>query len=426
MSSSSAVDITVTLVSTASGQSESFPLSPSTTIAELLDWAKALFGVDGNVRLYKDGKLLSNPSSSLKAAGIVNGDLIAAQSAIAALPSAPPPTASTPAGSGGLDFSNLFAAQSAGSTNAASASLLSEVAPAPSYYPGMSLSDAVAHNPHPHTFVSLLFSKEHLRKELNYHNPRLAVRLESQSLEEAVRIWREEMVKGGIQKAVQNSSHYHIEQDMKRRLVQNPGDIEAKRYFAKQSSQELIQEQYYQMMNEYPEAMGRVLMLYVEANINGHSIQAFCDSGAQATIMSKKTATQCGVLDLIDERFAGTAVGVGTGKILGRIHMVQMQIGDSYFPCSVTVMDDPGEGAAEMPFLLGLDMMKRHACSIDLERGVLKFRLAPGQYMETPFLHEKDLAEAQGGTKGFDPQKSNEEFLRRQREESEDDPSMKD
>jgi DNA damage-inducible protein 1 len=362
----------------------------------------------------------------LKAAGIVNGDLIAAQSAIAALPSAPPPTASTPAGSGGLDFSNLFAAQSAGSTNAASASLLSEVAPAPSYYPGMSLSDAVAHNPHPHTFVSLLFSKEHLRKELNYHNPRLAVRLESQSLEEAVRIWREEMVKGGIQKAVQNSSHYHIEQDMKRRLVQNPGDIEAKRYFAKQSSQEFIQEQYYQMMNEYPEAMGRVLMLYVEANINGHSIQAFCDSGAQATIMSKKTATQCGVLDLIDERFAGTAVGVGTGKILGRIHMVQMQIGDSYFPCSVTVMDDPGEGAAEMPFLLGLDMMKRHTCSIDLERGVLKFRLAPGQYMETPFLHEKDLAEAQGGTKGFDPQKSNEEFLRRQREESEDDPSMKD
>jgi DNA damage-inducible protein 1 len=177
-------------------------------------------------------------------------------------------------------------------------------------------------------------------------------------------------------------------------------------------------------MQEYPESMGKVLMLYVEAVINEHPIQAFVDSGAQTTIMSKNCAQKCGIFDLVDTRFAGVAVGVGTGKILGRIHLVQLQIGHGHFPCSVTIMDDatmPMAGGKkgeanphEMEFLLGLDMLKRHTCSIDLEQGKLKFRLSPGQYMETPFLHEKDLDESKGGTRGFNAEKSNEELFQAQ------------
>jgi hypothetical protein len=69
----------------------------------------------------------------------------------------------------------------------------------------------------------------------------------------------------------------------------------------------------------------------------------------------------------------------------------------------------------DMDFLLGLDMLKRHLCSIDLEQGKLKFRLAPGKYLETPFLHEKDLDESKGGTKGFNAEKSNNELMEAQR-----------
>ena len=176
------------------------------------------------------------------------------------------------------------------------------------------------------------------------------------------------------------------------------------------------------MMQEYPESLGRVLMLYIEAKVNGHPVQAFVDSGAQSTIMSKKTATMCGLMDLLDTRFKGVAVGVGTGVILGRIHIVQLQLGDYYFPCTITIMDDPppGSEAKDMPFLLGLDMLKRHTCSIDLEKHVLKFRLAPGQFFETPFLHEKDLDESQGGTKGFDAEKANMELAEMQRKREEE------
>ena len=191
-----------------------------------------------------------------------------------------------------------------------------------------------------------------------------------------------------------------------------------------------------QAMQEYPESMGRVLMLYINAKINTHPLQAFVDSGAQMTIMSKSCAQRCGILHLLDTRFHGMAVGVGTGKILGRIHIVQLQIGDYHFPCSVTIMDDatlPRAGGAEndneasaakpkdMDLLLGLDMLKRFNCSIDLMESKLKFRLG-SSILETPFLHEKDLDESKGGTKGFDATKSNQELedaQRKHREEQE-------
>jgi phage FluMu protein gp41 len=101
----------------------------------------------------------------------------------------------------------------------------------------------------------------------------------------------------------------------------------------------------------------------------------------------------------------------------GKIHILQLQIGTAFFPCSVSVMDDPAPGATEMPFLLGLDMMKRHVCSVNLQKGVLQFPLAG---VEIPFLHEKDLGTEQGGTRGFDANKANqevEEFLRKEQEE---------
>jgi len=176
-------------------------------------------------------------------------------------------------------------------------------------------------------------------KELNYHNPRLASKLRGQPFDGAVRIWQEETVKGSIARALQSTTKYHAENVMTQRLAKDPNDAEAKAYFDEKERKKMVQHQYEQMMEEYPEAMGRVLMLYIEVKINGHPVQAFCDSGAQATIISKKTAIECGLERYIDTRFEGTAVGVGTGKIVGRIHICQLQVQTYHFPCSLTVMD---------------------------------------------------------------------------------------
>jgi hypothetical protein len=62
-------------------------------------------------------------------------------------------------------------------------------------------------------------------------------------------------------------------------------------------------------------------------------------------------------------------------------------------------------------------MMKRHTATIDLAQHCLRFRISGDQYMEVPFLHEKDLdAATQGGTRGFDANKANQELLNNQME----------
>lgn len=80
-------------------------------------------------------------------------------------------------------------------------------------------------------------------------------------------------------------------------------------------------------MENIPESFGRVVMLYVDIKINGIATKCFVDSGAQSTIMSAKCAEQCNLKRLIDTRFSGEARGVGSGRILGRVHMAQMELG---------------------------------------------------------------------------------------------------
>ena len=421
--------INVSIVSAQTGQSEVMTVDPSVmTVGQMLELGQAFLpNVDPETdQLLRDGRVL-RVEHTLAQEGVQMNDMLLIQPAAAVAQPLPPQQQQ----GGLLDFSSLLAAAPAPTTTHASSSSSANHNNDVVYYPSMHFDEAVHYNPHPRNIVQLLLTKEHLWKELHYHNPKLGMAMAAvkHNAEDAVRVWQQHIVQGSIQKAMAQTQSYHRDREMKERLQRNSNDEEAVAYFRKQDSKKLVQQQYFQMMEEYPEAMSKVLMLYIPARINGHEVQAFCDSGAQMTIMSKKVAMQCGIFDMLDDRFQGIASGVGTGKILGRIHLVELQLqspdGVQYhFHCTITVMDDAAKGATDMPFLLGLDMMKRHQCQIDLEKGVLRFRIPPTQHLEVAFLHEKDLDESQGGTKGFDAALANAKLMQEEEAMDEDDAAV--
>ncbi|XP_072442640.1 protein DDI1 homolog 2 isoform X1 [Chiloscyllium punctatum] len=220
----------------------------------------------------------------------------------------------------------------------------------------------------------MLLANPHELSLLKERNPPLAEALLSGDLDKFTRVLREQQLERARR-----------EQERIRLLNADPFDLEAQAKIEEDIRQQNIEENMTIAMEESPESFGQVVMLYINCKVNGMPVKAFVDSGAQMTIMSQACAERCNIMRLVDRRWAGIAKGVGTQKIIGRVHLAQVQIEGDFLPCSFSLLEDQ-----PMDMLLGLDMLKRHQCSIDLKRNVLVIGTTG---TETRFLSEAELPE---------------------------------
>jgi DNA damage-inducible protein 1 len=184
---------------------------------------------------------------------------------------------------------------------------------------------------------------------------------------------------------------YDQKQEMDR-IWSNPDDEENQKKIAEMIRLEAINANMEAAMESMPEAFGRVVMLYVDIKVNSIPVKCFVDSGAQMTIMTQRCVENCKLSHLVDTRFRGEARGVGSAKILGKIHIVQMELGNGeFYPVSITVLE-----GGDVDCLLGLDMLKRHRAIINLSDSTLKFEGSSA----VSFLAEKDMPTS---ARGHDP-----------------------
>ena len=311
----------------------------SITIDDFKSFIEARTGIAvAKVQLWFNGSPIQGTSSSIGSAGVKDGDIIVCQ--FTSNPSATSQSSSQP---------------------------IPQSARRPPPNPGARRVD-------PEQLRLQLLGDSRYLAQFRQQNPDLASKLDNPT---AWRLAVDELERKRLEQ------HSAREAEL-RALQEDEMNPEAQSKIEEMIRQERVEENFEAALENNPEIFGRVYMLYIPTEVNGRKVTAFVDSGAQTTIMSPETAEQCGIMRLVDKRYAGIAVGVGTAKILGRVHSASIKIGSMHLTCSFTVMEGKG-----VDLLLGLDMLKRHQASIDLAQDAL---IIAGQ--KIPFLGEAHIPKA--------------------------------
>ncbi|KAL7721504.1 DNA damage-inducible protein [Entamoeba marina] len=123
-----------------------------------------------------------------------------------------------------------------------------------------------------------------------------------------------------------------------------------------------INEQKLRIEQEHPELLIPGDLVFISLRVNGVTLPAMIDSGAQESVISLKTCRQCNLENQIDKKFTKSYQGMGQCNSIGIVYVVPLVIGTTYCITSLNVLSE------ESPMdhlLIGTNTLRSLACSID-------------------------------------------------------------
>jgi hypothetical protein len=135
-------------------------------------------------------------------------------------------------------------------------------------------------------------------------------------------------------------------------------------------------------------------------------VRTFCDTGAQRTVMSWDCAERTGLLQHLDRRYAGQAMGVGSCRVLGRIPAGIGRLtlnGQVSIPSpAITVLEsttggssggdnssESNDATAGVELLLGLDFLREHDAILNLRTDELQLIVGHDEEYRIPFMRPR-------------------------------------
>ncbi|XP_033643718.1 protein DDI1 homolog 2-like [Asterias rubens] len=351
-------------VTTLAGDVFTLDVSPDLELVNFKALCEFECGVSSEQCLvHHEGRLLQDPQKTLGGFGVKDGDMLLLQQRSTAPPQAQQGGAPSMLN---MDFSQIQIPGAAGP------SVVSQRPTVPSSEQQQRVPPVQVNENDPAHLRQMFLNDPHQLSLLKERNRPLADALLSGDL-------------GKFAEVLDKQRRERVEKELMqiRMMNANPFDASAQQQIEETIRLKNVDANMETAMEHSPESFGQVLMLYIDCKVNFHPVKAFVDSGAQMTIMSQACAERCNIMRLVDKRWAGVAKGVGTQKIIGRVHLGQIQIGPAFLQSSFAILEDQ-----PMDMLLGLDMLKRHQCCIDLKNNLLRIGTTG---TETAFLGEADV-----------------------------------
>ena len=131
--------------------------------------------------------------------------------------------------------------------------------------------------------------------------------------------------------------------------------------------QDIINKNYMKAMEIMPELYTKSPSIHIQGSINGNNIKFLVDTGAEISIMNKSIAIACGLEKYIDERYNGKLQGVGSDKILGRVHYTEITFNWGVLPCGFTICNNN-----DIIPIIGIDIMNSHGIIINCKKKTLQ------------------------------------------------------